>query len=65
MIMSYLSKIEMSSFAKLTSKGGHDGKGNIKMSKKELKRLKVIHKVLENRIKQKMLQSYSFYLPDR
>ena len=42
--MSPLGKIEMSSFAKLTSKGGYDGKGDYKNDKKEFKRLEVIHK---------------------
>ena len=37
MIMSYLGKIEMSSFAKIKSKGGHDEKGHYQDEQKGIK----------------------------
>lgn len=37
--MSYLSKIKMSSFAKLTSKGGYDGKGDYQNEQKRVRKV--------------------------
>lgn len=40
MIMSYLSKIKMSSFTELTSKEGYYGKGNYQNERKGVKKTK-------------------------